>query len=119
HSVRRRGRQAQRDRTNRRQARLDGDDRSEDDRARRRMSVFTSDNAAGIHPDVFAAIARANEGRAVAYGDDVYTARAVACLRAEFGEHADAMLVWGGTAANVIGLACVTEPYHAVLCGET
>ena len=34
------------------------------------MSVFTSDNAAGIHPDVLAAIVRANDGRAVAYGND-------------------------------------------------
>lgn len=83
------------------------------------MSVFTSDNAAGIHPDVLAAIVRANEGRAVAYGDDDYTARALACLRAQFGDQAEAMLVWGGTAANVIGLRCVTEPYEAVLCAET
>ncbi len=83
------------------------------------MSVFTSDNAAGIHPDVLAAIVRANEGRAVAYGNDEYTARALACLRAQFGEHADALLVWGGTAANVIGLRCVTESYEAVLCAES
>lgn len=83
------------------------------------MSVFTSDNAAGIHPDVLAAIARANEGRAVAYGDDEYTARALACVRAQFGEQVEALLVWGGTAANVIGLRCVTEPYEAVLCAET
>lgn len=83
------------------------------------MSVFTSDNAAGIHPDVLAAIVRANEGRAVAYGNDEHTARALACLRAHFGEQAEAMLVWGGTAANVIGLRCVTESYEAVLCAET
>ncbi len=83
------------------------------------MSVFSSDNAAGIHPDVLAAITRANEGRAVGYGDDEHTARALACLRVEFGEQAEALLVWGGTAANVIGLRCVTEPYQAVLCAET
>jgi threonine aldolase len=83
------------------------------------MSVFTSDNAAGIHPEVLAAIARVNQDRAVAYGDDAYTARALACLRAQFGDQAEALLVWGGTAANVIGLRCVTEPYEAVLCAET
>jgi threonine aldolase len=81
--------------------------------------VFTSDNAAGIHPDVLAAIARANEGRAVAYGDDEVTARAVARLRDHFGAEADVLVVWGGTAANVIGLACVTAPYEAVLCAAT
>lgn len=83
------------------------------------MTVFTSDNAAGIHPEILAAIIRANEGRAVAYGDDAYTARALAALRAQFGDHAEALLVWGGTAANVIGLRCVTESYEAVLCAET
>ena len=83
------------------------------------MSVFTSDNAAGIHPEVLAAIARVNTGRAVAYGDDAHTARAIACLRDQFGAQAEAMLVWGGTAANVIGLRCVTEPYEAVLCADT
>lgn len=83
------------------------------------MSVFTSDNAAGIHPEVLDAIARANTGRAVAYGDDAHTARVVASLRDHFGADAEILLVWGGTAANVIGLRCVTEPYHAVLCAET
>lgn len=82
------------------------------------MSVFTSDNAAGIHPEVLDAIVRANTGRAVAYGDDEHTTRAVAALRTHFGEAAEALIVWGGTAANVIGLASVTDPYHAVLCAE-
>ncbi len=83
------------------------------------MKVFTSDNAAGIHPEVLAAITRANQGRAVAYGDDEHTARATALVRAQFGVEAEVLLVWGGTAANVIGLACVTAPYEAILCAET
>jgi threonine aldolase len=83
------------------------------------MSVFTSDNAAGIHPEVLEAIARANRGRAVAYGEDEHTARAIACLRRHFGGQAEALLVWGGTAANVIALATAVEPWHSVVCGET
>jgi threonine aldolase len=83
------------------------------------VTVFTSDNAAGAHPEVLAAIARVAPGRAVAYGDDAHTARALACLRAHFGAQVEALLVWGGTAANVIGLAAVVEPWQAVLCAET
>ena len=83
------------------------------------MSVFTSDNAAGVHPEVLEALVRAGAGRAVGYGDDVHTARAVACLRGHFGAAAEVQLVWGGTAANVIGLAAVVEPWQSVLCADT
>ena len=36
---------------------------------------FASDNYSGIHPEVLAAIAAANDGHQVAYGEDEYTAR--------------------------------------------
>ena len=36
---------------------------------------FASDNYSGIHPEVLAAIAAANDGHQVAYGEDDYTAR--------------------------------------------
>ena len=36
---------------------------------------FASDNAAGIAPEIFAAIARANQGAALAYGRDPWTGR--------------------------------------------
>ena len=36
---------------------------------------FASDNAAGIAPEIFAAIARANQGAALAYGRDHWTGR--------------------------------------------
>jgi threonine aldolase len=36
---------------------------------------FASDNYAGAHPEVLAAIADANGGHQIAYGEDVYTAR--------------------------------------------
>ncbi len=37
---------------------------------------FASDNFAGAHPDVLAAVAAANDGHVPAYGDDPYTAAA-------------------------------------------
>ena len=39
---------------------------------------FASDNNAGVHPEVIEAIARANLGHVVAYGDDPFTRSAVA-----------------------------------------
>ncbi|MGO1508358.1 MAG: threonine aldolase, partial [Microbacterium sp.] len=34
---------------------------------------FASDNYSGIHPEVLAAIAAANDGHQIAYGEDQYT----------------------------------------------
>ncbi|PKQ06517.1 MAG: low specificity L-threonine aldolase, partial [Alphaproteobacteria bacterium HGW-Alphaproteobacteria-12] len=36
---------------------------------------FTSDNAAGVAPDILEALARVNSGAAASYGDDEVTAR--------------------------------------------
>ena len=47
---------------------------------------FASDNNAGAHPEVLAALAEANDGHATAYGDDPWTARAEELLRRHFGD---------------------------------
>ena len=62
---------------------------------------FASDNNSGAHPDVLAAIAAANDGHVVAYGDDDYTAATRDRFRHHFGERAEAFLVFNGTGANV------------------
>lgn len=80
---------------------------------------FASDNNAGVHPKVMEAIAAANEGHVVAYGDDPYTGAAVAIFRKHFGKDIDVYFVFGGTGANVLGLKAATETYHAVICAET
>lgn len=80
---------------------------------------FASDNNAGVHPKVLEAIVAANQGHVVAYGDDPYTAAAVAGFRKHFGKDVDVYFVFGGTGANVLGLKAVTQPYHAVICAET
>ena len=80
---------------------------------------FASDNNAGVHPQVMEAIASANEGHVIAYGDDVYTARAIKKFQEHFGKDADIYFVFGGTGANVLGLKAVTQPHHAVICAET
>lgn len=80
---------------------------------------FASDNNAGVHPRVMDAMRAANQGHAVAYGDDAYTEAAARKFREQFGEGAEVFFVFGGTGANVTGLAAVTRPYNAVVCAVT
>ena len=79
---------------------------------------FASDNNAGVHPEVLEAIARANQGHVVAYGDDPYTRSAVARFEEHFGEGIDVFYTFNGTGANVLGLQALNRSYHAVLCSE-
>lgn len=80
---------------------------------------LASDNYAGIHPDIMAAMAAANQGHAVAYGDDPHTASAVARFREHFGDKIEVFFVFLGTAANVLSLQAATEPYQAVICADS
>src|ERR1700674_3124621 len=80
---------------------------------------FASDNNAGVHPQVMDALAGANKGHVIAYGDDAYTARAVKQFREHFGKDAEVYFVFGGTDANVLGLKAATESHHAIICAET
>src|SRR4051812_42391304 len=80
---------------------------------------FASDNNAGVHARVLEALRAANQGHTVAYGDDAYTETAVKKFREQFGEGAQVFFVFGGTGANVTGLAAVTRPYNAVVCAVT
>jgi threonine aldolase len=79
---------------------------------------FASDNNAGAHPDVIAALADANAGHVPGYGDDPYTRSAEATFRALLGEDARVFFAFNGTGANVIALASALRPYQAVICPQ-
>jgi len=79
---------------------------------------FASDNNAGIHPRILEAIAAANRGHVVGYGDDPYTKAAVARFEQHFGSDIEVFFVFNGTAANCLGLKALTASYHAVICAE-
>jgi threonine aldolase len=79
---------------------------------------FGSDNHAGAHPEVLSALMAANKGDATSYGHDPLTERVTARLCAEFGA-AGAYLVFGGTAANMLGLGLMLRPGDAVVCAAT
>jgi threonine aldolase len=80
---------------------------------------FASDNNSPAHPAVLQAIRKANRGHAIAYGDDYYTDRAVKTFARVFGESCKPYFVFTGTGANVLSLAALARPYHAILCAET
>jgi threonine aldolase len=82
------------------------------------LRSFASDNNAGVHPEVLDAIARANRGHVVAYGDDDYTRAAVKKFEEHFGSGIDVYFTFNGTGANVLGLQALNRPYHAVLCSD-
>jgi len=79
---------------------------------------FASDNNAGMHPEILDAIARANQGHVVAYGDDPYTRSALAKFEEHFGPGIDVFFTFNGTGANVLSLQALNRPFHAVLCSE-
>ncbi|MDQ0649406.1 threonine aldolase [Microbacterium natoriense] len=80
---------------------------------------FASDNYSGIHPDVLSAIAAANGGHQVAYGEDAYTARLQEVFQSHFGETAQAFPVFNGTGANVTGLQSMLPRWGAVIAAST
>lgn len=68
---------------------------------------------------MLAAIAGANDGDAISYGDDPYTQKATDRFRAIFGPDTDVFFVFNGTGANVVALSCLLKPYEAVLCAAS
>lgn len=84
----------------------------------RQHRQFASDNYAGLCPSAAGALARANAGHLPAYGDDPWTARAVALLRQLFETPCEVFFCFNGTAANCLALSSVCQPHHAVVCHE-
>ncbi|HEY0186180.1 MAG TPA: beta-eliminating lyase-related protein [Cellulomonas sp.] len=78
-----------------------------------------SDNYAGVHPEVLAALAVANEGHVPGYGADPYTEHLQDVLRGHFGADAVGYPVFNGTGANVLALQSMLPRWGAVICAET
>jgi threonine aldolase len=79
---------------------------------------FASDNNAGVHPEILDAIARANQGHVVAYGDDAYTRSAIRKFEEHFGPDIAVFFTFNGTGANVLSLQSLTRPFHSVICSD-
>lgn len=80
---------------------------------------FASDNYSGVHPEVLAAIAAANHGHQIAYGEDAYTARLQEVFARHFGQGVQAFPVFNGTGANVTALQSMLPRWGAVIAAST
>jgi threonine aldolase len=80
---------------------------------------FASDNNAGAHPAVLAALQDVNSGHMVGYGDDPITSKAVETIQSHFGAEAQVFFCYNGTGANILSLGALTRSYHSILCAET
>ncbi|WP_374224505.1 low specificity L-threonine aldolase [Streptomyces sp. ISL-94] len=80
---------------------------------------FASDNYAGVHPEILAAVALANGGHQVSYGEDEYTEYLQKIFRSHFGPYAKAFPVFNGTGANVVALQAMTDRWGAVICAKS
>lgn len=83
------------------------------------MRSLASDNYAGVHPSVLAAMIAANADHAPAYGSDATTDQAVDAFRRELGDQVDVFMTFNGTGANVVGLQSLMHTWEAVICSST
>ena len=80
---------------------------------------FASDNYSGVHPEILAALAAANEGHQVSYGEDDYTSRLHEVMEEHFGPGIECFPVFNGTGANVLSLQSLLPRWGAVVCAST
>ena len=80
---------------------------------------FASDNYAGVHPELLAALADANGGHQVSYGEDTYTEKLADVVREQFGAEAEIFPVFNGTGANVVALTSLLPRWGAVVATKT
>src|ERR1051325_9440631 len=69
-------------------------------------------------PEAFAAMAEANQGHEVSYGNDTWTDKASNLIREVFETNCEVFFVFNGTAANSLSLASLCQAYHSILCHE-
>lgn len=80
---------------------------------------IASDNYAGVHPQVLAAMVAANTGHAPAYGSDSLTSHLQEVIKGHFGPSAHAYPMLTGTGANVVALTVAMPRWGAVIAAET
>ena len=79
---------------------------------------FVSDNQAGVHESVLAALEEANSGSSPGYGEDRLTAAAEKSVSAVFETDCDVFFVTTGTAANALAMSALCPPWGAIYCHE-
>ena len=79
---------------------------------------FLSDNAAGVCPEVQAAVGAAAGPSSSGYDGDAWSVRLDAAFGALFGRTCVALPVATGTAANALSLSVLVPPFGAIVCHD-
>lgn len=80
---------------------------------------FVSDNCAGVHPEIMAALAAYNQkGHMPSYGADDATMAAEKAFAQVLERGYPCTFVYNGTGANVLSLACALRPFESVVCAD-
>lgn len=79
---------------------------------------FLSDTTSPAHPDILAALVRANEGFAPSYGADSLTEALRTRLTELFECDLDIVLTTSGTASNALALSVLCPPHGVILCHD-
>jgi threonine aldolase len=82
------------------------------------MKSFASDNNSGACAEVMAALVAANSGHVLGYGDDPWTARALAAFKNEFGSESETFFSLNGTGSNVLALSLAAGHGQSILCSD-
>lgn len=80
---------------------------------------FCSDNVTGVAPEIMAALAAANQGPAMGYGNDDITRRVEKRVAELFETEVTVFPVATGTAANALALSVMAPSYGAIYCHES
>jgi threonine aldolase len=88
----------------------------QDGRPQALLPQFASDNYAGICPEAWRALKRANTGHAPGYGADDWTRAASAAIARLFDTRCHVFFVFNGTAANALALAAICRSTDAIVC---
>jgi len=83
------------------------------------MRSFASDNNSGVHALVLDALAKANTGHAIGYGNDPWTEEADQHFKDIFGPSCETFYVFNGTGSNIVALQLLTRSYNSIICAET
>ncbi|MGG6293966.1 threonine aldolase family protein [Leptolyngbya sp. AN02str] len=77
---------------------------------------FCSDNVTGMSPEMLAALAAANEGSAMPYGDDDISQQLTTQFSDLFETEVVIFPVATGSAANALALSVLTPPFGSIYC---
>jgi len=80
---------------------------------------FASDNNSGVHPLILNEIHSVNQGHALGYGADIYTSQAEKIFKQQLGNNTEVYFVFNGTAANVLGITGVLNPWNSIITAFT